>query len=138
MALFMLTVTALLAALLLESSLHELRIARGDVALARAQAAAESALTDLLASSSDSAVLARPRGTAASAIAVAGADTARVLLQSLGNGLFRLAVAARSWAGGVRGDAANLGFARLVSDSAGPPGSLRFRRLPGWWWTQLP
>ena len=138
MALFMLTVTALLAALLLENSLHELRIARGDVAGARAQAAAESALTDLLASNSDSSVLARPRGAAASAITVAGPDTTRVVLQPLGNGLFRLTAAARSWAGGVRGDAASLGFARLVSDSGGPPGSLRFRRLPGWWWTQLP
>jgi hypothetical protein len=134
----MLTVMALFAALLLESSLHELRIGRGDLAGARAEAAAESALGEFFATHPDSSVLVRPRGAASTSINAAGADTARLVVQSLGNGWFRLAAFGRSWAGGVRADAGSAAFVRLLSDSGGPPGSLRFRRLPDWWWTQIP
>ncbi len=138
LALFMLLVIALLAAVLLEGAVQELRTARGDVAGARAEAAAGSALTNLLASRPDSALLARPRGTTSTATAVAGAETTTVTLQSLGNGAFRALSTARVWSAGVRADASALGFLRIVPDSAGPPGSLRYRHLPGWWWAQLP
>lgn len=138
LALFMLMVMALFVALLLEGAVQELRIARGDVAGARAQAAAGTALSDFLASHPDSALLARPRGFFASGSSTAGADTTRVTLQSLGNGMLRVTASARVWSGGARGDAANLGFVRIVPDSSGSPGSLRYRRLPGWWWAQLP
>src|ERR1019366_5613880 len=89
LALFMLMVMALLVALLLEGAVQELRIARGDVAGARAQAAAGTALADFFASHPDSALLARPRGFIASGSNTAGADTTRVTLQSLGNGTLR-------------------------------------------------
>jgi hypothetical protein len=138
LALFMLMVIALLAALLLEGAVQELRSARGDVAGARAQAAAGSALADFLASRPDSSLLARPRGVTSAGSSPIGAETTRVSLQSLGNGLLRVTAGARVWSGGVRGDAANLGFVRIVPDSGGPPGTLRYRRLPGWWWAQLP
>jgi hypothetical protein len=137
-ALFMLMVTALLTALLLDAAIQELRIARGDVAVARAQAAAGTALADLLDSSPDSGQLTLPRGVVASSTAAAGAETTHVTLQSLGNGMLRVTASARNWTAGVRGDATNVGFARIVPDSSGSPGSLRYRRLPGWWWAQLP
>lgn len=138
LALFTLTVTALLVALLLEGAVQELRVARGEVAAARAQAAAGTALADLLASAPDSALLARPRGIVAYTSIVISAETTRVALQALGNRLFKLTAGARAWYGGVRGDAANTGFAQIVTDSTGSPGSVRYRRLPGWWWAQLP
>ena len=134
----MLMVTALLTALLLDAAIQELRIARGDVAVARAQAAAGTALADLLDSSPDSGQLTLPRGVVASSTAAAGAETTHVTLQSLGNGMLRVTASARNWTAGVRGDATNVGFARIVPDSSGSPGSLRYRRLPGWWWAQLP
>jgi Tfp pilus assembly protein PilX len=138
LALFMLIVIALVGAILLDGAVQELRIARGDVAGSKAQAASGSALADLLAGLPDSALLARPRGAISTASITAGAETTTVAVQSLGNGLFRLTASARAWSGAVRGDAASLGFVRVVPDSAGPPGTLRYRRLPGWWWAQLP
>jgi hypothetical protein len=138
LALFMMMVIAMLAALLLEGAVQELRIARGDVAAAKAEAAAGSALADLLASRPDSALLARPRGAVSSAAAIGAGETTKVTVQSLGHGLLRVTSSARNWSGGVRGDAASLGFVRIVPDSSGPPGSLRYRRLPGWWWAQIP
>lgn len=138
LALFTLTVTALIVALLLEGAVQELRNARGEIAAARAQAAAGTVLADLLASPPDSALLARPRGSVAYGSSAVGAETTSVALQSLGNSLFRVTAGARVWYGGVRGDAANAGFARIVADSAVSPGSLRYRRLPGWWWAPLP
>jgi Tfp pilus assembly protein PilX len=138
LALFMLTIIALLAALLLQGSIDELRVARGEVAAARAQAAAGSALADVLAAIPDSAVLARPRGTITPTVIAAGPETTRVSVQSLGGGLVRVTAGARVWSGGVRADASNAGFFRIVADPAGMPGSLRYQRLPGWWWTQIP
>lgn len=138
LALFMLTVIALLAALLLEGSVQELRIARGDLAGAHAQATAGSALSDALGSRPDSSILSTPRGFATTAVTVAGGDTTTVTTQSLGNRVLRVTAGSRSWSGGVRADATDVGFVRVVPDSAGPPGSLRYRRLPGWWWAQLP
>jgi Tfp pilus assembly protein PilX len=138
LALFTLTVIALLAALLLQGAVQELRIARGDIAGARAQAAAGSALADALAVSPDSAVLALPRGTTSVALVTAGADTTRVAIQTLGHRLVRISATARAWSGGVRADAGTLGFVRVVPDPAGPPGSLRYERLPGWWWAPIP
>jgi hypothetical protein len=138
LALFMLLVVALLAAVLLEGAVQELRTARGDVAGARAAAAAGSALTELLASAPDSALLNRPRGSLSTSIVIAGAETTSVTLGPLGGGMVRVVAAARVWSGGARADASALGFVRIVTDSAGPPGSLRYRHLPGWWWAQLP
>ena len=138
LALFMLTVIGLLAALLLEESVADLRIARGEVAEALAEAAAESALSDALDATPDSAALAVPRGTITPAVIAAGAETTRVAVQSLGGGIMRVTVAATAWSGGVRGDASNVAIMRIVADPFGPPGSLRYQRLPGWWWARNP
>ncbi|MGH7653910.1 MAG: hypothetical protein ACREN6_04540 [Gemmatimonadaceae bacterium] len=138
LALFMLTVLGLLGALLLEDSVAELRIARGEVAGARAEAAAGSALSDALGAIPDSAMLALPRGTVTPSIVVAGGDTTRVAVQALGGGLVRVVIEAWVWAGGVRADVSNVGWMRIVADSSGAPGSLRYERLPGWWWAQNP
>jgi hypothetical protein len=138
LALFTLAATALLVALLLEGAVDELRVARGEVAAVRAQAAAGSALADLLASQPDSALMVRPRGIAWQGSSAVGADTTRVTLQALGNRLFKVTAGARAWYGGVRADAATTGFARIEADSMVSPGGLRYRRLPGWWWAQLP
>lgn len=138
LALFLLLLTSLLVALLLDGALQDVRIARGDLALVRAQAAAGSALADLLSSSPDSTLLTIPRGASVRSTTVAGADTTRLTVQSLGGGMLRVTSVARTWSGGVRGDASNLGFVRVLRDSSGPPGTLRYRRIPGWWWAPLP
>jgi hypothetical protein len=138
LALFMLLVIALLTAILLEGAVQELRTARGGVAAARAAAAAGSGLTTLLVSRPDSTTLVRPRGSLSAATTVSGAETTAVTLQSLGSGTFRAVSSARVWYGGVRADASVLGLIRILPDSAGPPGSLRYGRLPGWWWAPLP
>jgi Tfp pilus assembly protein PilX len=138
LALFMLTVLGLLAALLLDASVAELRIARGEVAGARADAAAGSALSDALSVIPDSATFARPRGTLATLVVAAGAETTRVAVQALGGGLMRVTIEARVWSGGVRAEASNVGFMRILSDASGAPGTLRYQRLPGWWWARNP
>lgn len=138
LALFMLTVLGLLAALLLEDSVAELRIARGEVAAARAEAAAGSALSDVLAAIPDSATLALPRGAIAPAVIAAGAETTRVAVQVLGSGVVRVTVASRAWSGGVRADASTIALMRIVPDPSGAAGSLRYQRLPGWWWARNP
>ena len=138
MALFALIVVALVVALLLDGALQELRSARGDVALARAQAASESALADLLWAPADSEFLTLARGAARESLDVGAGDTVRVTLQALGGGLARAVVASRSWAGGVRADATSLAWLRVLPDTGPPPRLLRFHRLPGWWWAQIP
>jgi hypothetical protein len=138
LALFMLMALALLVALLFEGAVQELRTARGEVAGARAQAAAATALADQLATHPDSAQLALPRGAVSARIEASGAETTRVVLQSLGGGMVRVSAHARAWSGGMRADAEHTGLFRIVADSAGPPGGLSFRRIPGWWWAQLP
>ncbi|HEY2850671.1 MAG TPA: hypothetical protein VGI97_12390 [Gemmatimonadaceae bacterium] len=138
LALFTLAAIALLAALLLQGSIEDLRLARGDVAFTRAQAAAGSALSDMLAAAPDSASLALPVGSTTAATIVAASETTRVAVQSLGVGVVRVTAASRVWSGGVRADAQNVAFVRVISDSAGVPGSLRYQRLPGWWWAQIP
>lgn len=138
LALFMLTVIGLLAALLLEDAVAEVRIARGEVAEARAEAAAGSALSDVIAATPDSTALALPRGAIAPAIVAAGAETTRVAVQALGGGLVRVTVMARAWSSGVRADASDVALMRIVPDPFGAPGSLRYQRLPGWWWTRDP
>jgi len=135
----MLTVLALLVAMMLEGAVQELRMGRGALAAARAQSAAGSALADLLNARPDSAMLARPRGALTTAVvSPPGAETTAVALQALGAGMIRATASTRIWSGGVRADAASMVFARIAQDSAGPPGSLRYYRLPGWWWVQLP
>ena len=138
LSLFLLLTMSLLVALLIDSALQELRTSRGDLAVARAEAAAGSALSDLLAGTPDGARLALARGTASAVTWISGTDTLHASSQSLGGGLVRFVAGARTWAGGVRADATTIGFTRIVTDSAGPPGALRYRRLPGWWWAELP
>ena len=138
LALFLMLSMAFLVAILLDGALQELRASRGDLAAARAQAAAGSALSDLLASRPDSALLALPRGSVMVSATIAGADTTRVSIQALGGGLVRCLASARIWSGGVLAEAATLAFARVGLDSAAAPGTLQFRRLPGWWWAELP
>lgn len=138
LALFVVTIVALLASMLLQASLEDLRVARGEVAGARAQAAAESALADLLATAPDSVALGLARGAATTIDLAAGSETTKVAVQSLGGRLVRVTAAARVWSEGVRADAEHVAFLRIIPDSGGPPGSLRYQRLPGWWWAPVP
>jgi hypothetical protein len=138
LSLFMVMVAAMLVAVLLDGALQELRTARGDLAAARAQAAAGTALTDFFGSLGDSALVAAPRGTVATITTGSGPDTIWVSIQVLGGSLFRVTATARAWAGAIRADASMLGFARVATDSSGHAGARTFRRLPGWWWAQLP
>jgi hypothetical protein len=138
LAFFALVVLALLVALLLDGAVQELRASRGDVALARAQAAAESALADLLSAPADSAVVALPRGDMRESLLLHSGDTVRVTVQALGGGLVRVVTTVRSWFLGIRADAGTLALLRVFSDSLAAPPALRFHRLPELWWAPLP
>jgi hypothetical protein len=138
LAFFALVMISLLAALLLDGAVQELRMSRGDVALARAQAAVESALADLLSAPADSAFVALPRGDTREFLLLQSGDTVRVTVQALGGGLVRVATTARSWSLGIRADAGILALLRVFPDSLAAPSALRFRRLPGLWWAPLP
>ena len=136
-ALMVLVVGAMLVSLILDAGVQELRTARGDLAAARAEAAAGSALADLLAAPPDSSFALLGRGAGIQSVLVSGADTARLTLQALGGRLARVVVTARSWSGGVRADAGTLAFLEL-SPVAGLPGVSHFSRIPGWWWAVYP
>jgi hypothetical protein len=138
LSLFMLLTIGVLVALLTEGAIQELRVSRGDVAAARARAAAGTALSSLLGAVPDSAMLALPRGTRSTAISISGGDTTQLTVQCLGAGLVRLTAGARSWLAGMRADAGVMAFAWIVADPANPPAGLHFVRLPGWWWAELP
>ena len=136
-ALMVLVVGAMLVSLILDGGVQELRTSRGELAAARAEAAAGSALADLFAAPPDSAFASLSRGAGIQTVLVSGADTARLTLQALGGSLARVVVTARSWSGGVRADAGALAFLEL-SPIAGPPSSSHFSRIPGWWWAVYP
>lgn len=136
-ALMVLVVGAMLVSLILDGGVQELRTSRGDLAAARAEAAAGSALADLLAAPPNSSFASLGRGGAIHSVLVSGADTVRLTLQALGGNLARVVVTARSWSGGVRADAGALAFL-VVSFEAGPPSTSHFSRIPGWWWAVYP
>ena len=136
-ALMVLVVGAMLVSLILDGGVQELRTSRGELAAARAEAAAGSALADLLTAPPDSTFASLGRGGAIQTVLVTGADTARLTLQALGGNLARVVVTARSWSGGVRADAGALAFLEL-SLGAGPPSTSHFSRIPGWWWAVYP
>jgi hypothetical protein len=138
LSLFMLLSIAMLVAVLLDGSLQEVRTARGDLSAARAQALAGSLLASMIAAPADSGILALARGARRTTVVSSAADTTTADIQSLGSGLVRIVATARTWSFGIRADAILVGFARVVPDSAGSVGALRYRRLPAWWWAQLP
>jgi Tfp pilus assembly protein PilX len=138
LALFALVVLTLLVGLLFDAGVQEVRMARGQVASARAQAAAESAFADLLDSRPDSGLVLATRGTARQSTWAGPEDTALVVLQALGTATVRVVITAHAWSGAIRADAGAVAFLRVLRDSAGPPGTLRFQRLPGWWWAPIP
>jgi Tfp pilus assembly protein PilX len=138
LALFALVVVTLLVGLVFDAGIQEMRVARGQVAMARAQAAAESALADLLDSPADSGLLVAPRGTARQSTFAGRMDTALVVLQVLGGATVRVVITARAWSGALRADVGTVAFLRVLRDSSGSPGALQFRRIPGWWWAPIP
>lgn len=138
LALFALVVLAMLSAFLLDGALQEVRISRGDVALASAQAAAETGLADVLVAPADTSLSSTARGTLWQSVAAHGADTVRVTMRFLGGGLIQTITSARSWSLGVRADASTLALLRVQPDSAPGSATLRFHRLPGWWWARVP
>jgi hypothetical protein len=138
LAILALIVLALLVALLLDGAVQQLRGSRGDVALARAQGAAESALADFLSAPVDSAFAVLPRGGVRPSLLIDSGDTVRVSVQALGGGLLRVVTTARTWSLGVRADAGTFALLRILTDSLAAPPALRFRRVPGLWWAPLP
>ena len=71
-------------------------------------------------------------------VTASGRDTVRVSVQALGSGLVRVVTSARSWAAGVRADANTLVLLRVLADTGAPSHPLKYRRIPGWWWAQIP
>jgi Tfp pilus assembly protein PilX len=138
LALFAILVLTIFVGLLFDLGVQEVRVARGQVATARAQAAAESAFADLLDTRADSSLLLAAIGTARQSTLAGREDTAVVVLQALGGATVRVSITARAWSGAIRGDVGMVAFLRVLRDSSGPPGALQFRRLPGWWWAPIP
>ena len=134
LALIALAALSLLTAILLDEDVHELRAARGDMALARAEAAAETALADLLAAPADSGLLNAARGSRRDSAVTVGSATVRLELQGLGGAICRLVVAASASSGENRAAVRNVVFLRLRPDSGVGATGLRYQRLPGWWW----
>jgi hypothetical protein len=138
LALLVLLAIALLVAILMDIAVQELREGRGDLVSARAEAVVATALADFLAAPAAADFAAWPRGATSQSTTVIGADTAQIMVQALGGGLARVLVAGHAWMGGIRADAASMAFVRAFVVGSGTPPPLRFRRIPGWWWTPIP
>ncbi len=138
LALIALVAVALLVAILLDAAVQDLRVGRGDLGGARADAVAETALADFLVAPAAAGFGSSPRGSITQRTVVVHADTADLTVQVLGGDMARVVVAGRAWTNGIRSDAASVAFVRAFPSGAGAPPPLYFRRIPGWWWTPAP
>lgn len=138
LALFALLTVLMLVTLVLDAAIQELRASRGGLAATRAAAAVESAMSELLDSSTDSLLLSSAPGTARMSVTASGAaDTVSVAVQRLGGRMVRTMVTATARASGVRGAAGAVAYLSISTDSTAVAG-LRLRRLPGAWWAPFP
>jgi len=138
LALLVLVAVALLAALLFDAGVQEVRAARGGVAAARAMAALERALADLMTAPLDSAVLAPTPGTVTRTVNVGPGDSADVVVQAIGRGTVRVVIRAGAREARARAAEGVVAFLRVVADSSEGVPVLRLRPLPGWWRAPLP
>lgn len=138
MALLVLVVVALGAALLLDTALQGLRVARGGAAWSRAQSAVESALAATLASSVDSAGASLNPGVVRDSLWGVAGDSTFLRVQSLGGRLRRVVVRSTVAGGGARAIAGAVAYLRVEADSTPAGWRRRLRPVPGWWWAPLP
>jgi hypothetical protein len=138
LALVALLAVVLLAALLFDSGLDEVRSARADFARARAASDMERALADLMSAPPDSALAAMPVGRSRAAVARSGFDSTSTTVQPIGHSILRLTVTAHVTVGGARARQGTVAFALLASDTVAGMGTPRLRPIGGAWRFPLP
>ena len=138
LALVVLVAIALLAALLFDAGLEELRAARSDLARVRAASLADGALAGLIETPGDSALETLAVGESQRTTVPAGGDSAELSVQPIGGSLLRVTVVARVANGRSRTREGALAFTRLTVDTVGGARALRLRPLAGWWRSPLP
>jgi hypothetical protein len=137
LAVTMLIAVALLALLLIEGALGEVRASSATAAEARVAAAAESGLADLVARRFDSTVLALPSGALVWQGALPSADSVIGRVEVLGAGIARLVITARSGNAKLRVIAGIRGFVTLAA-SPTLPGAVVLAPLADNWWVATP
>lgn len=137
-AIVMLIAIALLAALMIEGAVAEVKTGGAVSAQSRIDAALETSVAALMANRLDSAgVAAAPPGSVVSQSATSGADSAIAAVQLLAPGLAKLRVVVQSRPGSVRVIAGRIAFLRIVPDSL-HPGELKLEPLAPNWWVATP
>jgi hypothetical protein len=136
--LVVLVAIALLAALLFDAGVEELRAARSELVRVRAASAMDGVLADVIGTAGDSALEAMPVGGSQRATFAAGNDSTDVSVQAIGRSLLRLTVVARVTAGRTRARQGTVAFVRLVADTTGGVRTIWMRPLASWWRSPLP
>jgi hypothetical protein len=129
---------ALLAALLFDAGVEELRAARSDLARVGAASLAEGALAALIEAPGDSALETLAVGGSQRTTVPAGGDSAELSVQPIGGSLLRVTVVAHVATGRSQTRQGALAFTRLTVDTMDGVRTLRLRPLAGWWRSPLP
>lgn len=137
LAIVMLIAVALLALLMLEGALGEMRAGSAIASEARVAGKAESALAGVLARRFDTSVVSLPQGSVVVDEATGGADSVRSMVQLAGGGLARVIVRVQSAGPGVRVFAGRDAFA-VLRPHPSVPGELVLQPLAGNWWLSTP
>ena len=138
LALLVLVAVALLASLLFEAGIEELRAGHADLARVRAASLVEEGLADIVAPPADSTLAGMPRGGWRRRTSATGNDSTLLSLQALGGSVFRITVESRVIAAGARARQWTVAFVRLTVDSAGGRRTFRMRPIDDWWRSQRP
>jgi hypothetical protein len=137
LAIVMLIAVALLALLMIEGALGELRTGSAVASEARIAGKAETALAALLATTFDTGVVSLPAGTVVLDETTGGADSIRSVIQLVGGRVARVLVRAHSATPGIRGFAGRQVFVKLRPNPAAPA-ELVLEPLAGNWWVMSP
>jgi hypothetical protein len=133
----MLIAVALLALLMIEGALGEVRSGSAVAAEARVVGKAETALADMLSRGFDSSVVSLPAGHVLLQESTGGTDSVYALIQLAGGRLARVAIRVRSMAAGIRVFAGRQAFVSIRANPA-VPGEVVLAPLAGNWWVTTP
>jgi hypothetical protein len=137
LAIVMLIAVALLALLMLEGALGEVRSSSAVASEARVVGKAESALAGMLGRTFDSTAASFPAGAVLAQESTGGVDSVHAVVQLAGGGVARVVVRVRSTGGAIRVLAGRQAFAALRPHPS-LPGELILAPLAGNWWVTTP
>jgi hypothetical protein len=137
LAIVMLIAVALLALLMVEGALGEVRAGSAVAAEARVIRRAETVLAEMLARGFDSSVVSLPSGSVLLHESTGGPDSAFAVIQLAGGGIARVAITVRSAGSGVRVFAGRQAFVSL-RPNPDVHGELILSPLAGNWWVTTP